>query len=241
MTQRRGGNNGGQGGNSKGRGGGGGQNGNPGAGAKTCNKCQKFGHLAVNCRSNGNQSFKCMNCKMNNHTTVECTQGPNSNQNNKQASKNKATIRPCRFCQELHLDKNCPTKSIKFTATGLNYGDTSMKDVFGVGDFSHPCHHCGGQHLSHSCPNISQQSQDLYHYQRYPAQAAQVVLQMSLWDACDDIDEEFTTGDPWHAAPAYGPVYGNFYANHCAQPEESPVYYHMQQYRTDLDGDVIME
>ena len=54
---------------------------------------------------------------------------------------------------------------------------------------------CDGQHLSDNCPKLVQQPVDRYQYQRYPAQPVQYVPPAkSLWDACDEIDEEFVVG-----------------------------------------------
>ncbi|KAH6703138.1 hypothetical protein BKA61DRAFT_680767 [Leptodontidium sp. MPI-SDFR-AT-0119] len=245
----RGGNGGGRG---KGRGGGGGGGGGrDGAGAKTCNICHKVGHIAADCRSAG-KTFKCTNCNMNNHTTADCTKGAKNGEkkgekrgdkrgdkkgdNSHAPSKGKVS-RPCRFCQELHLDRDCPTKGGKGSSFGETRGDTRMRDVFGTPEFSPPCQYCGGQHFSTDCPKIPHQLADQYQYQRYPSQPAPA---KSLWDTCDDIHEEFVSGDPWGAATTYGPVDANDFPTFYTQPIVTSLYLQQQQ-RRDIEGDIIMD
>ncbi|KAG4441119.1 hypothetical protein IFR05_003409 [Cadophora sp. M221] len=250
----RGGNTGGRGGNGggrgKGRGGGGGGGaggGREGAGAKTCNTCHKVGHIAADCRSAG-KTFECTNCNMNNHTTADCTKGAKNGEkkgdkrgekkgdNNPAPGKGKAS-RPCRFCQEMHLDKECPTKGVKGSSSTYNGGDARMRDVFGAPEFSPPCQYCGGQHFSNDCPKIPHQQADQYQFQRYPAQTAPL---SNFWDVCDDVHEEFTSSGPFVAATKYGPVDVNEFPTFYTQPIVAGLYL-QQQHRRDIEGDIIMD
>ncbi|KAH7324085.1 hypothetical protein BKA65DRAFT_555745 [Rhexocercosporidium sp. MPI-PUGE-AT-0058] len=226
----------------RGRGGGGG-GGKGGAGAKTCNKCHKVGHIAANCRSSGN-TFKCTNCNMNNHATADCTKGKKKGEKHVTSSlgttvSKRKVSRPCRFCKDMHLDKDCPTKGGSGSIIAHTYGDTHMRDVFGVPEFSPPCHYCGGQHLSTNCPKLVHQPADQYQYQRYPAQLAPVAPVMNLWDACDDIREEFVTGEPWYDATRYGQVDNNSFPTFYTLAVSAEVYLEQNQ-RRDIDGDCIM-
>ncbi|KAL2062591.1 hypothetical protein VTL71DRAFT_5663 [Oculimacula yallundae] len=246
----RGGNNDGRGGSPKGRGGGGGgngQNSKGGAGAKgpkTCNTCHKTGHLAADCRSTNGKVFKCINCNMNNHTTADCTRGGKGTHTQARRSKTETDIKPpkpCRFCQEFHLSKDCPNRAVQFTETRLDYDDTRMSNIFPVTTYSPACQYCGGQHLSTACPKLIQQPLDQYQYQRFPAaQPVQVQPQTTLWLACQEIEEEFITGDPWNDVMRYGQVDNNDYPTYYTQPVVAEMYYQQQQ-RMDLDGDVIMD
>ncbi|PVH71997.1 hypothetical protein DL98DRAFT_596439 [Cadophora sp. DSE1049] len=221
-------------------------NGKGGAGAKTCYICGKGGHVAQDCRSAGQGKKYCTNCKMTNHNTADCTRGGKKGQkqitfdsnNTSTALSTKKVTRPCRFCREMHLDKDCPTKNGgNGTVMTTNQGDSVFRDVFGTPEFTPPCQHCGGQHLSTNCPRIVQQPVDQYQYQRYPAQPVQYVPPAkSLWDACDEIDEEFVVGDPWYPATRMGPVDPNQFPTHYTQEVCAAVHYQQNQ-NVDRDGD----
>ena len=222
------------------------------SGVVTCTICQKKGHIAQDCRLRGQVTKYCANCKMTNHNTSDCTRGVKNGQkqitfdssNTSTAVSTKKVTRPCRFCKEMHFDKDCPTKNGGIVQAGqlvpVNQGDSVYRNVFGTPQFTPPCQYCGGQHLSDNCPKLIQQPVDQYQYQRYPAQPVQYVPPAkSLWDACDEIDEEFVGGDPWYPATRAGPVNPNQYPTHYTQDVCAAVY-HQQNLNVDRDGDVYM-
>ncbi|KAK0123951.1 hypothetical protein ONS95_008940 [Cadophora gregata] len=145
----------------------------------------------------------------------------------------------------MHLDKDCPTRICSRNdngyVTATNQGQAVFRDVFGIAEFDTPCQYCSGQHLSTNCPNTVEQPVDQYQYQRYPAQPVQYVRPVkSLWDVCDEIDEEFVVGDPWYPATRFGAVNPNQFPTHYTQGVCAAVYHQQKQY-VDRDGDCYMD
>lgn len=198
----------------------------------TCNRCKKVGHLAADCRSGGKYStggktFKCTNCNMNNHTTADCSKGS--------PGKNSKVLRPCRFCGEMHMDKDCPTKGGSSISTS-HHDDTSMIDVFGKPTFDPPCAHCSGQHFTHQCPTVNHPPASQFQYQRFTLPG---VPQTSVFDSIYNVQEEFVTGDPWQNQMRHGYVDIHHHPTFYTAPV-TIAFQLQQQWRIDMDGDVIM-
>ncbi|EKD13324.1 uncharacterized protein L3040_002812 [Drepanopeziza brunnea f. sp. 'multigermtubi'] len=247
-------------GGSKGRGGGG----VAGAGAKTCNKCYQVGHLAANCYANGQASrnppkqcgkcsktghltaecrqgkgantaakhFACTVCKMNNHTTADCTRKGKAGSTTKTGPR---VTRPCRWCSEMHLDRDCPVKGGNYGGSSTSHDeDVIMVDAFGPAWVDPACHHCGVQHFSNDCPSI------LLHPQpgqfRFPRFTAPTQPGKTVWDAAHHRDEEDDNGDAYsHFRFVNHNLNTAFYISFkmvVGNPQE--------EVRVDADGDVIM-
>ncbi|KAI9047346.1 hypothetical protein LZ554_008793 [Drepanopeziza brunnea f. sp. 'monogermtubi'] len=235
-----------------------------GAGAKTCNKCYKVGHLAADCYSNGqtyrnlpkkcgkcNKSghltaecyqgkgantvaryFTCTVCNMNNHTTADCTRKGKANSTTTIGPR---VTRPCRWCSEMHMDRDCPLKGVNYggSSSTSHHDDVTMVDVFGPATVDPACNYCGVQHFSNDCPSIQHPQPGQFQFQRF---AAPTQPSKTVWDAAYDLDEEYDNGDPYSH---YGYVNNNLYSSFYIPPK-TIVQRQQAEFRVDADGDVIM-